>query len=107
MPYFTLACPIFWFVETATAQYLTGAARTKAIGEIAQSCMGEYDRKPNRMPRPYAEKYCQCYAQGLVDHLPAGEFKDADSATSNDAINREAKRCYQNIRDEALRNISH
>jgi hypothetical protein len=98
--------PLFWFQETANAQYLTGAAKVKVVADIMQSCIAEYDRKPNHMPRPYTEKYCQCYAQGLVDHLPAEEFKDADPAASNEAITGEAKRCYQIVRDEILRNIS-
>jgi hypothetical protein len=100
-----LASPLFWFRETANAQYLTGAAKVKAVADIMQSCMGEYDRKPNRMPRPYAEKYCQCYAEALVDRLPAEEFKDADSPASNEAITTEAKRCYQVIREEILQSI--
>jgi hypothetical protein len=101
-----LTSSLFWFRETANAQYLTGAAKVKVVADIMQCCVREYDRKPNNMPRPYAEKYCQCYAEGVVDHLPAEEFKDADSPASNEAISREAKRCYQIVRDEIMRSIS-
>jgi hypothetical protein len=100
----TIASSLLWLYQSgnADAQYLTGAARTTAIADIVQSCLAA--RNP-RMPLPYAEKYCQCYSQGLVDHLPAVEFRNADSPTSNVAIDREANRCYQIIRDEALRAI--
>ena len=105
----TLAWPLYWLEpEAAKAQYLTGAARATGITEIAKSCMDAHGTGNSGMlPRPYAEKYCQCYAEGLVDHLPADEFKDAVSPTANAAIDREGKRCYQIIRNEALQNVGH
>jgi hypothetical protein len=88
----------------ANAQTLAGTARLKAISDIASSCIGSYGTgNSSVLPRPYAEKYCQCYAESLVDHLPAGEFKDVDSPTSKSAIDREGKLCYLKIREEALR----
>jgi hypothetical protein len=103
----TLAWPLYWLQETkpAEAQHLTGAVRTEGITSIKKSCMGEYERKnSDKVPRWFADKYCQCYAEGLLDTLSADELKNADSPRANTAIKEIGTRCYQNLKDEAMRN---
>jgi len=109
-----IAWPLYWLQgnEPAAAARLTGNDRSDFIAGVTDSCIKKPDNGiTSVVPRPYADHYCQCYAEGLVDRLSPDELKDPDSDDNADntkrIIQEEQRRCYAVTKDEALRSLGH
>jgi hypothetical protein len=109
----TMAWPLYWLqhnTETAESNtdYLSGNDRTDFVAGTVNSCMKQYEIKGSGViPRPFAEEYCKCYANGLADRLTMKELREANSAVVDPVVQTEGKRCYQVIKDDAARSLQH
>jgi hypothetical protein len=109
----TMAWPLYWLQNNtessadSNTEYLSGSDRTDFVAGTVNSCVKQAEMKANVIPRPSAEEYCKCYANGLADRLTMKELKEANSAVVDPVIQTEGKRCYQVIKDEATRSLPH
>ncbi len=92
-------------INEGMAQYLTGVDRASFIAGTVNGCMRGYGTEgTDQMPRPLFEQYCRCYADGLADRLSMKELRDENPAIVKPVIQAEGRRCYQAMKDEAIRN---
>lgn len=86
------------------AQYLAGKDRADFIAGSTNSCLRGYGKGDTGVIlRPLFEHYCQCYSTGIANRLTAAQIKAEDPATINPVIQEEGRRCYQIIKDEAIK----
>jgi hypothetical protein len=90
------------------AGHLTGSNRAQFVAGVADKCMSGYgkDERTSQIPRPFFEKYCQCYANGLADRASMNDLKEDNEAVMQPIIDAETKRCYAEIKAEAIRIIT-
>jgi hypothetical protein len=106
----TVAWPLYWLQgnEPATAARLTGSDRSDFIAGVTDSCIKKPDNGITSVaPRPYADHYCQCYAEGLAYRLSPDELKGPDTPTSKRIVQEEQRRCFQATKDEVTRDLGH
>lgn len=103
----TLAWPMYWLQPTAArAQHLTGTDRAAFVSSTAAGCMRRYGQDgTDVIPKPLFERYCQCYANGLADKLTANEIRAENPSVTRPVIQSEGRRCYEDIKAEALRRL--
>jgi hypothetical protein len=91
-------------VSEVTAEYLTGSDRDDFIKGAVASCMRGKVSQPtlNRLPDILVLHYCECYSEGIAQTLPITEIRKEKSAAVDAAVEREATRCFDAMKSEAL-----
>jgi hypothetical protein len=91
--------------SAVSSKYLTGPARKSFIAGTVNGCMRDYGAgSTSIIPKPLFEKYCQCFAAGLADHVPASDLRSKDHTVTDPVVKADGDRCYAKIKEEALRN---
>jgi hypothetical protein len=94
-----------WPAFPASAQYLTGANRAEFMRGSVASCMRGKANDPDMkvIPDSLVQRYCDCYSNGIADSVTVAQMQKNDPAADEPFIKREGMRCYQAMKDEALR----